>query len=134
MQPVTSSNLISNFSLEPVPTTKEVICNKIKTFAKNFFFIALGAAFFVTNPTVFAISFIVGMVFDEKTEEIVDRIGLVFRRQPWHMLLITVVGGYLSLPVTWGALSMLYAAKLGSWLSLSAKRKEEEVHHLANSQ
>lgn len=72
---------------------------------------------FFMNPTVFAIGFIVGIVFDEQFRDLIDKIVRIWTRQKIAMTLLLVVAGFLSLPVTLAVGSFLYAGYLGSSLA-----------------
>lgn len=101
------------------------VVEKIKNIAKFVLIAAVGVALFVSNPFVFTVSFIVGIVADKKVDEVSHRVYQIFKRQPWIVLGVIGVGGFLSLEVTVGAAAVLYAAKLGSYLSMNTREREE---------
>lgn len=99
--------------------------DKIAKVAKEAFFCVLGAAFFVTNPVIFSISLFAGIVFDDQTQDVLNRIKAIWKRQPWPVLALLSVGALLSLQVTWATTAVLFASKLGSYLSLSSKLPDD---------
>lgn len=109
------------------PASKwQKIAATIGDIAKKTLFGLLGTAFFLTNPSIFAIGFIVGIVWEDKVKEAVDKVILIWKKQTWGMVLITGVASFLSLQVTWAAASFLYATNLGSLLSRRAQDLLEE--------
>lgn len=89
------------------------ILDKIWRIAKIILIELAGAAMFATNPTLFTLGFISGIIWDTKVEEIIDKIKSIWRSQTWGVLLLTGIASFLALQVTWAAGSVLYAANLG---------------------
>lgn len=113
---------VGNFStsdstrLEVKPEKKSKwssILNKIWSVTKLIFIGLLGVAMFATNPTVFAIAFIGGVIWDKKVQETVEKVMDIWKSQPWSVLILTGIASFLSIQVTWAAGSILYAANLG---------------------
>lgn len=80
-------------------------------------------ALFIVTPAVFAIGFIIGLVWDKKVQETVDKIILVWKKQTWIASIIVGAAAFLALPITLAAASFLAGAKLASQMSLSAQEK-----------
>jgi hypothetical protein len=99
----------------------EKILSKIWNVVKTVLYGLLGAALFATNPTLFAIGFIAGIIWDKKVQEISEKIINIWKTQTWGVLLLTGIASFLSLQVTWAAGSVLYAANLGSKMAQRAQ-------------
>ena len=80
---------------------------------------------------------IVGVVWEDKVKEVVDKVVLIWKKQTWGMVFITGIASFLSLQVTWAAASFLYATNLGSMISkraqtlLEQERSEKQKWQLA---
>lgn len=85
----------------------------------------IGVAMFATNPTLFAIGFIAGVIWDKKVQEIVEKVKGIWKSQPWSVLILTGIASFLALQVTWAAGSVLFAANLGCQM---AKRAQEYIY------
>ena len=97
------------------------VLSKIWNVAKTVLFGLIGAALFATNPTLFAIGFIAGIIWDKKVQEISEKIIMIWKTQTWGALILTGIASFLSLQVTWAAGSVLYAANLGSKMAQRAQ-------------
>lgn len=70
--------------------------------------------FFVSNPSLFALGFIGGIIWDE-TSFALDRIRLVWAKQSGFFMTAVFAGGcFLTLPVVVSVTSFLWAAEIGS--------------------
>ncbi len=103
---------------------------KVKKYAKKAFKLIAEAAVavvcFLTNPSIFAVGFLIGIVFDKKVQVAVDKIVKVWKYQTWPMLAITGLAAFLSLPVTCATGSFVYATHLGSKISQEAQKRWDE--------
>ncbi len=95
---------------------KEILY-KVWEVAKQVLFGLLGVALFATNPTVFAVGFIIGVVWHGKTRELIDKVALIYKQQTWVMMGITGAAAFLSIHVTWAAAAALYSLHLGAKVS-----------------
>lgn len=80
----------------------------------------VGIALFLTSPSFFAIGFVVGLIFSKKVQEVIDKICLICKKQPWIVLIIGGLGGFLALPVTLATAALFFGSYLGAKLSNSA--------------
>lgn len=121
-------NIPDPVRLEAIPLKKSKwssILDKIWSVTKLIFIGLVGAAMFATNPTLFAIGFIAGVIWDNKVQEIVEKVIGIWKSQPWSVLILTGIASFLALQVTWAAGSVLYAANLGCQM---AKRAQQYVY------
>lgn len=98
--------------------------------------VALGIFLYWTNSSMFAFSFIIGIIRDDDVEKAIKKIKDVWDSQPFNTCILggvgSVLGGvgtFLSLPVTIAVGSILYAANLGCTMS----RKAQEILKSKNS-
>ena len=129
-----SINLLNPLPLDqaPHPTSSpsanqeksRSLLEKIWSVVKTIFKGIAAAALFVVTPALFAVGFIIGLVWDKKVQETVDKIILVWKKQTWLAIVIAGAAAFLALPITLSAASFLAGAKLGSHISLSAQEKE----------
>lgn len=96
---------------------------KIWEAVKAIFYLLAGVALFIANPSLFAIGAAVGVVFDDKVQEIAGKITTIYQKQQWKVLALTALGAFFSLPVTAGALAIGFGAHLG--YSMLPEREEE---------
>jgi hypothetical protein len=94
---------------------------RIKAIAIETFKIIVAIALFIMNPAVFMTGMIVGVVWDDKMDETIDKIVNIFMNHPVYVVIGLVVTSVLCLQVTSGAASFLYGGYMGSRLSLSAR-------------
>jgi hypothetical protein len=128
--PATSPNLMES---QPIKDTNEVesetLGAKVWYVVHKILLAIANIAFFLTNPTLYSIGFLIGIIWDKQVQEIIDKIIGLWKTLPWVMAPVTVVCGFLSIQVTLTATSFLFAAHLGSTLSLKAQellKKEED--------
>ncbi|MFQ5729369.1 MAG: hypothetical protein ACE5GN_03315 [Waddliaceae bacterium] len=103
------------------PSKWRKILSKVWSAVKKVLTGLLGAAFFITNPTLFTTGFMVGVIWDKKVQEIIDKITLVWKKQTWGMAILTGIASFFSLQVTWATTSVLFATNLGSKISRKAQ-------------
>lgn len=104
---------------------KNDLLTKIWDVVKDIFYGLLCVAFFLITPVTFTIGFIVGIVFDDKVQEVVDKIKSIWKNNTWEMLLVTAVASFLVLEVTVATASFLFAANLGKDIAKKAMAKEQ---------
>lgn len=95
---------------------KERLINVAKIVAKVaiFTFITIiSVLFYLANPSLFAMGFIIGLVIDAKVRETVAKVHKIIIAQPW-VLLVVGVGSFLALPVTLAAGSFICGAYASS--------------------
>jgi len=102
----------------------KVVLNKVWRVTRIILAGLAGAAMFATNPTVFTLGFISGVIWDNKVQEIIDKVKSIWKSQTWGVLLLTGIASFLALQVTWAAGSVLFAANLGC---IMAQRAQEYV-------
>lgn len=90
------------------------ILHKIKWYVGYVLSILIKGLFFVSNPSLFALGFIGGIIWDEPSFAL-DRIRLVWTKQSGFFMTAMFVGGcFLTLPVIVSVTSFLWAAEIGS--------------------
>ncbi|NGX42924.1 MAG: hypothetical protein K940chlam7_01212 [Chlamydiae bacterium] len=128
----TSTDISSPVPPNPSPTEPKTqskwreVLSKIWGIAKKVLFGLAGAGLFFINPTLFAIGFVIGIIWDKKVQEVIERIKTIWKMQTWSVLLLTSVASVLSIQVTLATASTLFASNLGSLLSHKARE------HLGN--
>lgn len=86
-------------------------------------FKALGTALlFVTTPNLFAFGLLVGVAFEVKAKEVVDKVMNVWETQSWKIKALLGAGAFLALPVTLAAVTFLSAAYYGSHITRAAQK------------
>ena len=111
--------------LEATPLKKSKwssVLDKVWKAAKLILFGLVGIAMFATNPTLFAIGFIAGVIWDNKVQEIIEKVKSIWKSQTWGVLFLTGIASFLALQVTWAAGSVLYAANLGCMMAQRAQQ------------
>lgn len=94
---------------------------KVLNVIKIIFAVALTVFFFWTNPSIFAVCFLVGISFSKRVQKTINKIRFVVSKQVWPFLILGGAASVLSLPVFFATSSCLWAAYLGSQLYLQAK-------------
>lgn len=87
----------------------EVVCLVFKA-------IALGTLLFI-NPTIFALSFSVGVVWDEEAQRIVDKIENLVTNQKLFSGFCLLCGAFIALPVTIAAVTVYGGLRLGLFMN-----------------
>lgn len=112
-----------------IPGKKANFCQRTVRLIKRiaeFVFIGLLAVFcFWANPTIFAVSFTVGLVQSHKVNKIIRKIERFIKNTPPLILMVYAGAAFLALPVSLAVFSALYAAKLGATFNENAKAKEK---------
>ncbi len=114
LNPTEGSGLSSNLPSHH-RTRKSGCCRCIQKIWKVVKEILLGAChaiLFATTPTIYAISFVVAIIFNKQMELAVERIRKIWKTKTWGMLLIGGVGAFLSLPITVATASWAFATQL----------------------
>jgi hypothetical protein len=105
---------------------KPFIWQKICNVAKTIFKAALSVFLYWTNPTIFSIGFLAGVIRDDQVRQVIQKItgvwNTLWNAQPLSISFFGGLAGFLSLPVTLAASSLLWAAHLGSIMSREAQR------------
>lgn len=88
--------------------------------------LALGitALLYWVNPSLFAIGFIAGVVFDEQVKEAIQKIKDVWNNQKIVGTLFGVFACGLSMPVTLATASLLWSAHFGSLMTHNVKEQK----------
>lgn len=105
-----------------VPDGLANVIRKTWQVVKEIFKTLVAALFFVTNPSLFAVGLLVGVAFEIKAKQVVDKVMNVWKTQPWKTAALLGVGAFLALPVTWAAVSFLSAAYYGSRFTRQAQK------------
>lgn len=84
-----------------------------------------GVFFYWANSSIFAFSFMIGIIRNEDVDLTIKKIQIVWEAQKLHSCFLGVVGSFFALPVTLAVGSIIYAANLGS----SVYRRAQEVIH-----
>ena len=99
------------------------LLEKIKEIASFILRFSISALFYWVNPSLFAIGFIGGMIFNDQTHCSIKKIKEVWKNQK---IIGTFIGSFacvLSLPVTLATASILWSAHMGALLSNEAQRQ-----------
>lgn len=121
MQPLFSSFPYNFYSYEE-KISEITLKDKVEKIAKKIFICLAAALLFATSTIFFTPGLLLGFFKNKKTEKNLKKINLFLQTQPREALLITGIGAFLSLPITWGAVSFFTGAYLGSSLYRNAKR------------
>ena len=97
------------------------LLQKIKEVAKFIFMTSLSLFLYWTNPSLFAMGFITGIIYDDQVREMIKKIQIIWMTQTWKSC-IFVVASFLSLPVTLAAGSFIWGAHLGKKLAQDTKK------------
>jgi hypothetical protein len=108
-QPIGSSSSHSSVK----SSIGETVWNTAKLIAK----IATALFLYYINPPLFALGFLIGVIFPEKMEETVAKIQRIWNKQPLPMMLILGFGAILSLPVFLASSSMIVGGYVGCQMS-----------------
>ena len=103
---------------------------KIWRVASIILLVLVNVALFLSNPYLYPIAFFVGFVFNKQAQQVIDKITVIWKKQPWPMTigigLATAVTGFLSIHIALAIASGLFAAPLGATLSQKAENLLEE--------
>lgn len=102
------------------------ILSKVWEAIKIIFYILAGVTLFIANDALFAIGFVLGVIFDAKVSEIAEKVMRIYNESRWQVLAIIGTGAVLSLPVTAATLAIGYGAHLGYSLLNPQKDDPEE--------
>lgn len=109
--------------LKPLTNLLQKIWNVVKFILGA----AVTFALYYTNPSLFAIGFIAGIIFDRQTKEAMQKIADVWHTQLWSTTILAGLACTLSMPITLATGSILVAAKLGANMSLEASQKTKAI-------
>jgi hypothetical protein len=105
-------------NLEEKPSIWQKICD----IATNVFKVVVGLILYWTNPSLFAMGIIVGVIFDDKVAEVIGKIKNIWKAQPLAICFFGGFASFLALPVTLATSSILWAANWGSYMSREAQK------------
>lgn len=106
---------VNSSSLAPLFAKKiKFIADKVKEVASPILKASISAFLYWVNPSLFAIGFIAGIVFDDHVSYAIQKIKNVWKNQELTGCLIGSFACALSLPVSLAAASLLWSAHLGS--------------------
>ena len=102
MQPVKTASQPSHFKLffDRCLVKASIVLEKVKSVAIAVFKAAAFAFLFYFNPSLFAISFTIGVVWNDKAREAIEKIHHVIMNQKMITGAFALMGAFLSLPVT----------------------------------
>jgi len=102
------------------------ITEKIKEVALLILAVAVSAFLFWVNPSIFAIGFISGIIFDDQVKNAIQKIKNIWMNQKLTGCILGTIACFLSLPVTLATASFLWSAHLGtSWIDQNLQTKQE---------
>ncbi len=121
---------------DPVPvkqnkTTFKDIMKKIWNVASLIFQVAAAAVLFYFNPSLFAISFAIGVVWSDKAQNVIDRVHAVIKKQKLLGGAIAIAGALISLPVTLACGSIYAGLRLGCAFADGAHLKQQPPEQTA---
>lgn len=93
-----------------------ILAKKIWSAVKIVFIAVTSILLYLANPSIFALGFLVGFIFDKKVRETADRAKEFCLTKPWIVPII-VVGSFLALPVAIASCSFVSGAYLSSQLA-----------------
>lgn len=99
----------------------ENILSKIWDVVQKILLGLANALFFLTNPALYSIAFLVGFFWNEHVQIIVDKVIYLWKNHAYIMAPMTIAAGLLSVEVTWAATAILFGAHLGAVLSTKAE-------------
>ncbi|MEI8365622.1 MAG: hypothetical protein WCF65_04305 [Parachlamydiaceae bacterium] len=125
---ISTENLTVAPQIDVVPTeqngkiaSKSTLLAKIWSVAKKAIKILVNIALYYLNPSMYAVGFIIGVIWDKKTEETLQKIQLIWKNQTQTAHVLLTLGAILSMHISLAAGSILCGAELGSSLSLSSQ-------------
>lgn len=107
---------------------KEKICSiaqKVGKVALLALAVGVTALLYWVNPSLFAMGFIAGIIFDEQVREAIQKIKDVWNNQKIIGTLFGVFACGLSMPVTLATASLLWSAHFGSLMTLNVKEQKK---------
>jgi hypothetical protein len=113
---------VSNNKIRYSSSREPTLIQKVAKIVLILFKTLVSLFLYWTNPSIFALGFIIGIVFDDQCKKGVEKIKNVWGSQPWSMCIIGTAATALSLPVTLGAGSFLWGAYLGASISKQTHR------------
>ena len=116
----------NNATTEKKAIAKSTLLSKVWEIAKKILFVGAAVTLYLINPTLFAIGFIVGIVWCQQVKNVIDRIDRIWKDRTLEMTAIAGIAGFLQLTVPLAAASILFSAHMGSQLGLSAQKKIKE--------
>lgn len=119
MQPIPLTPVLGDQLLpQPlIPVPVQLKCcrrcvQKICNFVKEVFYCIFQTFLFIFNPTIYAISFVAGIVAYKHMDAAVERIKKIWKATSLGILLIGAIGAFLSLPITLATASWAFATQL----------------------
>lgn len=100
--------------LSPAQDKTKTIVEKIKEVANPILKAGISAFLYWVNPSLFAIGFIAGIVFDDHIRSAIQKISNVWKNQELAGCLFGSFACALSLPVSLAAASLLWSAHFGT--------------------
>lgn len=120
----TSSSQTENRPKEDARANDESLGSKIWGVVQKILLGLANSLFFITNPTLYAIGFLAGftagLIWPKQVQIIVDKIILLWEKQWYIMVPVTCAAAFLSIQVTWAAVSVMFATHLGATLAQKA--------------
>ncbi|MEI8124998.1 MAG: hypothetical protein WCG42_04535 [Parachlamydiaceae bacterium] len=98
---------------------------KIKDVAHFTFKGLLNIALYWLNPSLYAIGFLGGVVFEKQANHAIDKINSVWKKQHWQTCSLLTLGCIISKPIVLAAGSILCGAQLGAHLQNSVATAED---------
>ena len=89
------------------------LIEKISIIAKSVFSFVFKIIFYVTNPNLFGIGFVVGIVWGDGVQVAIDKVTLVWKLKDWKRLLGLSIFAFSILPITIITCAFLSGANFG---------------------
>lgn len=99
---------------------------KVKLVVKVIFSVLLSLAFFSINPAMFFVSFVIGVAFNKAVQEAVEKIKMFVLNYKFAVAIGCVAMGVIVLPVFIAAVSVVWSAYVGSYLSARAQQAQQQ--------
>lgn len=119
---------VDHFKIQGVSRLSTISPNpkmeKAKLIAKIAFSILVSLVLFWMNPTIFFISFVVGVAFSKAIQKAVDKITTFIKQYKWPTLAGCIIMATLVWPVFIASGVVIWSAYMGSYLSQCAQKEK----------
>ena len=118
-QEITADVEVAKAAADHKKSNRASLFSRICSAATVAFKTLAATALYWINPSLFAIGFFAGIIYDKQAESATEKIRNIWLNQPWVGTAFIAFACALSLPVSLAAGSLLMSAHLGSSLSFS---------------
>lgn len=129
-------NDLPRFNAKPINEASpssfwDKVIEKVKEIALVIFVVAVSCLLFWVNPTICALGFLAGIIFEDQVKAAIQKIKDVWSNQKIAGTLIGTFACALSMPVTLATASLLWSAHFGSLVSGASKdANDNRMPHL----